>query len=225
MTTLLEIINDELGDLVAGVKRSLVQVLSGDQGGGSGSIWHPDGLIVTNAHVVRNRTPQVVLPDGTSLAARVLAHDRHLDVAVLSVAETGLPSIELGDSRMLKPGQWVTALGHPYGIPGAATGGVVIGVGPDLPEMLPEMPSGDRELIVVGLRLRPGYSGGPLVDDRGRLVGLNTMMVGPEVGVAVQVVKTFLRERLGSAGWGSGVGYVAGSPFFDRHRRNSIIPA
>ena len=64
---------------------------------------------------------------------------------------------------------------------------------------LPEMPEDDRELIAVGLQLRPGYSGGPLVDDQGRLVGLNTMMIGPEVGVAVpvQVVKEFLRERLG----------------------------
>ena len=203
MMTLLEQINDELGGLVAGVKRSLVQVQSGDRGGGAGSIWHPDGLIVTNAHVVRTRTPQVILPNGTSLPARVLAHDRHLDVAVLSVEETGLPSIELGDSRALQPGQWVTALGHPWGIHAAATGGVVIGVGPDLSEMLPEMPLDDRELIVVGLQLRPGYSGGPLVDDQGRLVGLNTMMVGPEVGVAVpvHVVKNFLREQLGSVGW------------------------
>ena len=199
MTTLLQQVNDELGDLVTGVRRSLVKIQSGDRGGGAGSIWHPEGLIVTNAHVVRTRMPQVLLPDGTKLAAQVLAHDRHLDVAVLSVAETGLPSIELGDSRGLKPGQWVTALGHPWGLQGAATGGVVIGVGTDLPEM----PEDDRELIVVGLQLRPGYSGGPLVDDRGRLVGLNTMMVGPDVGVAVpvQVVKQFLRERLGSASW------------------------
>ena len=203
MMTLLEQINDELGGLVAGVKRSLVQVQSGDRGGGAGSIWHPDGLIVTNAHVVRTRTPQVILPNGTRLPARVLAHDRRLDVAVLSVEETGLPSIELGDSRALQPGQWVTALGHPWGTHAAATGGVVIGVGPDLPEM----PLDDRELIVVGLQLRPGYSGGPLVDDQGRLVGLNTMMVGPEVGVAVpvHVVKQFLRERLGSLGPASGV--------------------
>jgi serine protease Do len=158
--------------------------------------------------VVRTRTPQVVLPDGTRLAARVLAHDRHLDVAALSVAETGLPSIELGDSRTLQPGQWVTALGHPWGIHGAATGGVIIGVGSNLPEM----PEDDRELIVVGLQLRPGYSGGPLVDDQGRLVGLNTMMIGPEVGVAVpvQVVKEFLRERLGSIGPASETGYPIG---------------
>ena len=196
MTMLLQKMNDDLGELVAGVRRSLVQVQSGDRGVGAGSIWHPDGLIVTNAHVVRTRTPQVVLPDGTRLAARVLAHGRQLDVAVLSVAKTGLPSIEVGDSRTLQPGYWVTALGHPWSIHGAATGGVIIGVGPNLPEILPEMLDGDRELIAVGLRLRPGCSGGPLVDDRGRLVGLNTMMVGPEVGVASPLVTSVARAGL-----------------------------
>ena len=196
MTTLLQQVNEELGGLVAGVRRSLVHIQSGHHGGAAGSIWHPDGLIVTNAHVVRTQRPRVILPDGTRLTARILAHDPSLDGAALSVEQTGLPSIELGNSQSLQPGQWVTALGHPWGIDGAATGGVVIGVGSDLPEL----PHRDRELIVVELRLRPGYSGGPLVDDRGRLVGLNTMMIGPEVGVAVpvRVVKEFLRERLGS---------------------------
>ena len=207
MTTLLQQVNDELGDLVAGVKRSLVQVQSGDRGGGAGSIWHSDGLIITNAHVVRTRTPQVVLQDGTRLQARVLAHDRRLDVAALSVPQTGLPVIELGDSRALRPGQWVTAVGHPWGVQGAATSGVVVGTGLNLLEQSPEMPEDERELIVVGLQLRPGYSGGPLVDDRGKLVGLNTMMIGPEVGAAVpvHVVKQFLRERLGTVDWATAI--------------------
>ena len=87
-------------------------------------------------------------------------------------------------------------MGHPWGVAGAATGGVVIGVGTDLPEM----PLTDREWIAVSLRLRPGHSGGPLVDAEGRLVGINTMMVGPEVGMAVpvHVIKDFLKLELGS---------------------------
>ena len=87
------------------------------------------------------------------------------------------------------------ALGHPWGVSGAATGGVVIGVG----ENLPEIPQSGREWIAVSLHLRPGHSGGPLVDDKGRLVGINTMMMGLEVGMAVPVheVKTFLEEELG----------------------------
>jgi S1-C subfamily serine protease len=81
-------------------------------------------------------------------------------------------------------------------VAGAVTAGVVAGVGRDLPEM----PRSDREWIAVSLHLRPGHSGGPLVDDQGRLVGMNTMMAGPDVGLAVpvHVVKHFLRQAVGS---------------------------
>ncbi len=194
MTTLLEELNRELGQLVDGARRSLVQVSSGGRGSGAGTIWHPDGLIITNAHVVRDQSPRVTLPDGTVLNARILARDPEIDVAALRVEASGLPYIELGQSRSLRPGQWVTALGHPWGVSGAATGGVVIGVGPDLPEM----PRPGREWIAVSLHLRPGHSGGPLVDTEGRLVGINTMMVGPEVGIAVpvHVIKAFLHQEL-----------------------------
>jgi serine protease Do len=90
----------------------------------------------------------------------------------------------------------VLALGHPWGVTDAATAGVVIGVGRDFPEI----PRSDREWIAVGLTLRPGHSGGPLVDVQGRLVGINTIMTGPKVGMAVpvHVAKSFLRQRLGS---------------------------
>jgi S1-C subfamily serine protease len=89
----------------------------------------------------------------------------------------------------------VLALGHPWGVTGAVTAGVLFDVGYSL-----EMRLVRRELIQVDLPLRPGYSGGPLVDVHGRLVGINTMMAGPEVGLAVPVheVKAFLHEALGS---------------------------
>jgi S1-C subfamily serine protease len=172
-----------------------VQITNGQRGAGAGTIWHADGLIVTNAHVVGRRSLRVTLPDGRTLPARLLARDASRDLAALAVDATGLPTSELGQSKQLQPGQWVLALGHPWGVAGAVTAGVVIGVGPP-----PEMPLPQRELIQVGLRLRPGHSGGPLVDVHGRLVGINTMMAGPEVGLAVpvHVVKTFLRQALGS---------------------------
>ena len=195
MSDLMRQLNLEMSAVVENVRRSLVQITNGRRGAGAGTIWHADGLIVTNAHVVGRRSLRVTLPDGRTLPVRLLARDASRDLAALAVDATGLPTSELGQSKQLQPGQWVLALGHPWGVAGAVTAGVVIGVGPP-----PEMPLPQRELIQIGLRLRPGHSGGPLVDVHGRLVGINTMMAGPEVGLAVpvHVVKTFLRQALGS---------------------------
>ena len=196
MSTLLQQLNREMGEVAAAARLSLVQIRSGKRGIGSGTIWHPDGLIITNSHVVKGRSPQVVLPDGSSHAARVLAQDSTLDVAALMVDASALAAFDLGDSKSLRPGQWVTALGHPWGVAGAATAGTVIGVGTDLPGM----PLTGREWIAVSLRVRPGHSGGPLVDAQGRLAGINTMMVGPGIGLAVpvHVIKEFLNQTLGA---------------------------
>jgi serine protease Do len=195
MSNLLQQLNDELSATVEKVRHSLVQIRNGRGGAGAGTIWHPDGLIVTNAHVIQQYpSPKVILPDETTLSVRLLAQDIDRDLAALAVDASGLPTIELGDSHQLSPGQWVLALGHPWGVLGAATAGVVIAMGPP-----PEIPA-RGELIQVGLHLRPGHSGGPLVDINGRLVGINTMIAGPDVGLAVpiHVVKAFLREKLGS---------------------------
>jgi serine protease Do len=196
VSQLLQELNAELGQVADTARRSLVTISNGRRGAGAGTIWHSDGLILTNAHVVRLHAPRVTLPDGRSFAARVLAHDPELDLAALAVEARDLPTVELGESRRLQAGEWVLAMGHPWGVSAAATAGVVIGMGPSL-----EMPLPGRELIHVGLHLRPGHSGGPLVDIRGRLVGINTMMAGPDVGLAVpvHVVKAFLRQNLAQA--------------------------
>ena len=196
MSDLLQQLNDELSGVAEEARRSLVNISNGRRGAGAGTIWHPEGLILTNAHVVGRRSLQVALPDGHKFSAQVVAHDGSRDIAALSVDAADLPTIELGDSRSLRPGQWVLALGHPWGVAGAVTAGVVAGVG----KQLPEMPHSEREWIAVSLHLRPGHSGGPLVDDHGRLVGINTMMAGPDVGLAVpvHVVKRFLRQAVGS---------------------------
>ena len=138
----------------------------------------------------------VLLSDGRSLPARVLARSDTLDLAALGVDAKDLPVMEPGESRLLRPGQPVIALGHPWGVVGAAAAGVVIGVGRDWLERT----ASHREWIGVSLNLRPGNSGGPLIDAQGRLVGINTVMTGPEVGLAVpvHVVKAFLVEALGS---------------------------
>ena len=197
----IESLNMELGELVENAKRSLVVTRSGGRGIGAGSIWHSDGLIVTNAHVTAQGNLEVSLPGGNVHPAKVLASDTDKDIAVLEIdfqdLETPpLPTIELGDSKDLAAGQWVMALGHPLGVHGAVSMGVIIEVGPDLPEA----PQGGREWVAASLSLRPGHSGGPLLDSQGRLVGINTIMVGPNVGLAVpvHVVKKFLKDRLGT---------------------------
>ena len=129
----------------------------------------------------------------------MIAYNESVDLAALSVDARDLPTSEIGDSRRLKPGQWVMAVGHPWGVKGAVTSGVVIGTGAHLPEMGQMQPN--REWIALSLHMRPGHSGGPLVDSAGRVVGINTMITGPDVGFAipVQTVKTFLKETIGSA--------------------------
>jgi len=196
MADLLGQINDQMAAVVEDARRCLVQVHNGRRGGGAGTILHADGLIITNAHVVKRQSPKVTLADGRTLAARLLTYDEDLDLAAVAVEAHDLPTIELGKRGELRAGQWVVALGHPWGVTGATTAGMVIDVGRPL-DGLPYR----GELIQVGLTLRPGHSGGPMVDGRGRLVGINTMISGPEVGLAVPIhsVKRFLKQNLGSA--------------------------
>jgi len=196
MTNVLAQMNSDMAAVVERVRHSLVQIGNARHGVGAGTIWHPDGLLVTNAHVSLHHAPQVTLADGRSLLARVLATDTDRDLAALSVAASDLPAIARRASWPPRPGQWVLALGHPWGVPGAVTAGVVIDVGVPL-----ERPRFQGELIQTSLHLRPGYSGGPLVDVYGCLLGINTMMAGPEVGLAVPLpeVTAFLRRVLGDA--------------------------
>jgi S1-C subfamily serine protease len=212
MSLLLEQFNSEIASVVDEVKLSLVQISLG-MGNGAGTIWHSDGLIITNAHVVdeQGRSHRfayrygyrptrseisVTLADGTSLPAKVLAQDTEHDIAALAVDARELPTIRLGDSRTLRPGQLVLAVGHPWGVMGAVTAGIVVGSGSELPEM----PGNARDWIMMDLKVRPGNSGGPLVDAQGQLIGINTIMTGPQSGAAVPIhsIKRFLKEALGS---------------------------
>jgi serine protease Do len=190
-TTLLEHLNNDLASVVQLVRQSLVQISNGRRGAGAGVIWRNDGVVITNAHVVRRQSPEVILPDGGTSSAQVLALNSDLDLAALKVSAESLIPFEVRDSKELMPGEWVFALGHPWGVPGAATGGVVIGFG----AKIPENPRPHQEWIAVNLPLRPGHSGGALVDAQGRLIGINTIMSGPSVGLAIptHVVEEFLQ--------------------------------
>ena len=194
MAAVIQELNSELARLSKQVHASLVRVESGRRGAGAGTIWHSEGLILTHSHVARSRRLRVTLPDGRRAPARLLARNRDLDLAALTVELSDLPTTGIGDSGTLRPGHWVMAFGHPWGVEGAATAGVVIGQGADLPDR----PAFGCDWVAVGLHYRPGHSGGPLVDSSGRLVGINTIMVGPDVGLAVPVheIKSFLKHSM-----------------------------
>lgn len=189
-------INQAMTAVIETVQQSVVQVGNGRRGFGAGTIWHSDGLILTNAHVAQRRAPEVTLADGRSFPSQLLAYDESVDLAALYIAANQLPTIELGHSSQLKTGDWVIAVGHPWGVVGAAAAGTVIAVGQPL-----EQNGYGGELVQLGIQLRPGHSGGPLVDGNGQLVGINTMISGPQVGLAVpvDVAKKFLKEKLGKA--------------------------
>lgn len=206
MTALLQQLNGDMSAVIEEVGRSLVHISNGD-GAGAGTVWHSEGLIVTNAHVIAGRRGlKVTLPDGRILPAKVLAQDDENDLAALSVDATGLATIEPGDSRRVQAGEWVMAMGHPWGVAGAVTAGVVIGLESGWPDseartVGPARFGGiTRDLIAVSLKLRPGHSGGPLVNVHGKLIGINTLMAGLDIGAAIPAhsVKAFLKESLGS---------------------------
>jgi S1-C subfamily serine protease len=192
MVTVLENLNTEITDISERIQASLVRVTNGKRGAGAGTIFQSDGLIVTNAHVVGKGPVKIALPDGQEKDAEILALDRNRDLAMLKIQTQGLSTLPLGDSNSLRAGEWVMAFGHPWGIQGAATAGVIIGLG----DQLPERPRFGKDWIAVNLHYRPGHSGGPLVDGSGRLIGINTLMTGPNVGLAIPIheVVTFLQE-------------------------------
>src|SRR5687767_8747359 len=190
MSDLISQINDQMADVVDLARRSLVQVSNGRQSQGAGVIVSSDGLILTNAHVVHKQKPDVRLPNGEVLSARVVAHDTDRDLALLKVDATDLPCVEISSTDDQMAGHWVTAIGHPWGIANSVTSGVLI----DGDQLAASEKR--RGWIAASVHVRPGNSGGPLVDVHGRLLGINTVMAGPEVGLAisVQVIKGFLEE-------------------------------
>lgn len=204
-------LNADLAAVIARGRQSLVQVCADGKGIGAGCAWTDQGLIITNGHVVDERRGRgarplsVRLAGGRELPAAVEARYPHHDLAALRVADRDLMPFVPGDSQNLRPGNWVCALGFPWGVDGGTSVGVVIGVGADLPEL----GDGKRNWIAASLQLRPGHSGGPLLDAQGNLIGINTLMTGPVVGAAVpvHVVHAFVRT-LGGAPQPSRVPHV-----------------
>lgn len=184
-----------LAELVQRVRPSLVRLLNGRAG--AGVIVHEEGLLLTNAHVIQRRRPRVEDWRGNEFEGELLALDRRRDLAALAIDAGEHRPLPLADAAQVRPGDWALALGHPLGVLGGATAGSVIAVGRDLAEV----PTGETDWLALALHLRPGHSGGPVVNDSGELIGLNSRMAGPDVGLAVPVheLKAFVKGSLGAS--------------------------
>ena len=178
--------------VVEAVAPAVVRIQS-DRGNGSGVVFTPDGLILTNAHVVSKAQPlTAMLPDGRSLRADLVGRDTGTDLAVLRAATDGgsLRWATLGSSRHVRVGQVAVAIGNPFGLQHSVTAGIVSALGRSL-----RTESGRLidDVIQTDAALNPGNSGGPLVTTRGEVVGINTATIVPAQGLCFAIASDTVR--------------------------------
>ena len=178
---------DAVGPAVVGisVRKEANGSVPGQEGAGSGTIIAPDGYILTNDHVVQGADVlTVILQDGVSHEATLVGTDPATDLAVLRATGSGLPYARLGDSGGLKAGQLVIAIGNPFGFQSTVSTGVVSALGRALRSREGRL---IENIIQHTAPLNPGNSGGPLVDSRGRVIGVNTAIIGMAQGIGFSV--------------------------------------
>ena len=178
MTTFTNIA-DELASVAQRLCQSTVRVRTRSWGGGSGVIWEPNGLIITNAHVAISNTVTVELWDGRIFDAVRTYFDPQQDLAALKINATDLPTATIGHADKLRVGELVLAVGNPETDQGVVTTGMIH--------------ASNQRAVMADIRLFPGNSGGPLADCLGRVVGINTMIVnGLAVAIPSFTVEHFL---------------------------------
>jgi serine protease Do len=164
---------------------------------GSGFLITSDGYIITNAHLVEQAPDEIVvrLSDRREFKAELVGSDPVSDIALVKIPASGLPRVRIGDSRKLQPGQWVAAIGSPFGLERSVTAGIVSATG----RMLPE--EGYVPFIQTDVAVNPGNSGGPLFDLQGEVIGVNSVIysasggfVGVSFAVPIEVAMDVVRE-------------------------------
>jgi len=176
-----------------------IDVRRGKAGGsGSGFVFTPDGLMLTNSHVVSGASRvEVALPDGQRFDADILGDDPHTDLALIRVSGSRLPSVAFGSSRGIRVGQLAIAIGNPYGFECTVTAGVVSALGRSMRAYSGRMID---DVIQTDTALNPGNSGGPLTDSRGEVIGVNTAIIAAAQGIcfatAIDTAKVIVGQIL-----------------------------
>ncbi|MBE9033852.1 HhoA/HhoB/HtrA family serine endopeptidase [aff. Roholtiella sp. LEGE 12411] len=157
-----------------------------ERGTGSGFIISADGRILTNAHVVAGTdTVTVTLKDGRTLQGKVLGKDELTDVAVVKIQADNLPTVVLGNSDKLQPGEWAIAIGNPLGLDNTVTTGIISATGRSSNQI--GAPDKRVEFIQTDAAINPGNSGGPLLNSRGEVIGMNTAIIQGAQGIGFAI--------------------------------------
>ncbi|MBW8010349.1 MAG: trypsin-like serine protease [Chloroflexi bacterium] len=185
-----------LNGTVETVRRGLAVVQGRRFSAGAGIIWDENGVVLTNNHVLGRQNPIVTLSDKRQFEARILARDAEVDLAILKIEADALAPLTIGDSTNMRVGEITFAIGHPWGQLGAVTFGIIS----RLTHAQTRGPRGVVPIMRTDARLAPGNSGGPLINAAGEVIGINTMIIGGDQGMAIpsavasELIKTVLQQ-------------------------------